>query len=244
MTRSLSTIVLSCMLLASVAFSDGALANDAKTAAKPVKLDATGELLVKIVGTPAPSGLDAAAHASLKSIVAKLKSGDVDGALAAYKTFLHANAKKLGKSGVAQTGDWLVRVALVEPVDDLAGPADKVRFARDAKVKAASGLAGLQAAKENAAKSGKSVSVKLVTVAKYQKFQPATKEVTANLSAAQIQSSIDQVKTDLDSMSEMGEMESLRLQMAMDRMSKMMSTLSNILKKISETSQSITQNLK
>ena len=55
---------------------------------------------------------------------------------------------------------------------------------------------------------------------------------------------IDKAKGDLDSMSEMGEMESLRLQMAMDRMSKMMSTLSNLLKKISDTSTSITQNLK
>lgn len=55
---------------------------------------------------------------------------------------------------------------------------------------------------------------------------------------------IDQLKKDLDSMNEMGEMESLRLQMAMDRMSKMMSTLSNILKKISQTAESITQNLK
>lgn len=45
-------------------------------------------------------------------------------------------------------------------------------------------------------------------------------------------------------MSEMGEMESLRLQMAMDRMSKMMSTLSNLLKKISDTQNSIVQNLK
>ncbi|MGZ3297483.1 MAG: hypothetical protein ACXU8O_00595 [Asticcacaulis sp.] len=54
----------------------------------------------------------------------------------------------------------------------------------------------------------------------------------------------DNMKNDLDSMSEMGETESLRLQMAMDRLSKMMSTLSNILKKTSDTSQSITQNLK
>jgi hypothetical protein len=44
--------------------------------------------------------------------------------------------------------------------------------------------------------------------------------------------------------SEMGEMESLRLQMAMDRMSKMMSTLSNMLKKMAETAEGITQNLK
>ncbi len=54
----------------------------------------------------------------------------------------------------------------------------------------------------------------------------------------------EEVKKDLDSMSEMGEMESLRLQMAMDRMSKMMSTLSNLMKKVSETANQITQNLK
>jgi hypothetical protein len=48
----------------------------------------------------------------------------------------------------------------------------------------------------------------------------------------------------LDSLDNLSEMESLRLQMAMDRQSKMMSTLSNLLKKISDTAQSITQNLK
>ena len=52
------------------------------------------------------------------------------------------------------------------------------------------------------------------------------------------------VKRDLDSMSELGETESLELQMAMDRLSKMMSTLSNILKKISDTADSIVANLK
>ncbi len=60
----------------------------------------------------------------------------------------------------------------------------------------------------------------------------------------ELDAAIDAVKNDLDSMSEMGEMESLRLQMAMDRLSKMMSTLSNILKKSSDTAQGITQNLK
>lgn len=55
---------------------------------------------------------------------------------------------------------------------------------------------------------------------------------------------IESLKNDLDSMNELNEMESLRLQMAMDRMSKMMSTLSNLLKKMSDTSSQITQNLK
>jgi hypothetical protein len=52
------------------------------------------------------------------------------------------------------------------------------------------------------------------------------------------------LQEDLDSKSEMGETESLRLQMAMDRLSKMMETLSNLLKRTSDTAQTITQNLK
>lgn len=55
---------------------------------------------------------------------------------------------------------------------------------------------------------------------------------------------ITSLRADIDSVSELGEMESLRLQMAMDRMSKVMSTLSNILKKMSDTSESIVKSLK
>lgn len=39
-------------------------------------------------------------------------------------------------------------------------------------------------------------------------------------------------------------MEPLRLQMVIDRLSKLMSTLSNLLKKASETAQGVTQNIK
>lgn len=53
-----------------------------------------------------------------------------------------------------------------------------------------------------------------------------------------------ELKNELDSMSEMSEMESLRLQMAVDRFSKVMSALSNILKKISDTQSAIITNLK
>ncbi len=65
-----------------------------------------------------------------------------------------------------------------------------------------------------------------------------------DVTRAEIDSATDGAKRDLDSMSEMGEMESLRLQMAMDRMSKMTSTLSNLLKKVSDTEEEIAANLK
>ncbi len=65
-----------------------------------------------------------------------------------------------------------------------------------------------------------------------------------SMSKQQLSDLEDSIKNDLDSMSEMGETESLRLQLAMDRLSKMMSTLSNILKKMSDTDSSIVQNIK
>ncbi|MEA2203969.1 MAG: hypothetical protein QOE77_745 [Blastocatellia bacterium] len=61
---------------------------------------------------------------------------------------------------------------------------------------------------------------------------------------AELDQEVENIKSTIDSMSEMGEMESLRLQMAMDRMSKMMSTLSNLLKKMSDTAGAIVQNMK
>lgn len=54
----------------------------------------------------------------------------------------------------------------------------------------------------------------------------------------------DEIDAPLDSQGELGETESLRLQMAMDRMSKTMSTLSNVEKKIDDTDSSLVQNLK
>ena len=48
----------------------------------------------------------------------------------------------------------------------------------------------------------------------------------------------------LDSMNDMSEMRSLRLQMTMDRRSKFISTLSNIMKKITNTQDTLVQNIK
>jgi hypothetical protein len=55
---------------------------------------------------------------------------------------------------------------------------------------------------------------------------------------------MDGLREDLDSMNELSEMTSLRLQMLMDRRSKTIETLSNILKKIATTQDSLVQNLK
>ena len=61
---------------------------------------------------------------------------------------------------------------------------------------------------------------------------------------ARILSDPDELKGKLDGMNEMSEITSLRLQMMMDRRSKFISTLSNIMKKVSTTQEAVVQNLK
>ncbi|MBK8605467.1 MAG: hypothetical protein IPN82_01110 [Chitinophagaceae bacterium] len=52
------------------------------------------------------------------------------------------------------------------------------------------------------------------------------------------------MKTDLNSLNEMSELDQIRLQMYMDRRSKMMETLSNLMKKINDTKEDIIKNMK
>jgi hypothetical protein len=61
---------------------------------------------------------------------------------------------------------------------------------------------------------------------------------------AQLRAISDGLRGRLDSMSELSEMTSLRLQMVMDRRSKLIATLSNIMKANSDTQGSIVGNLK
>jgi hypothetical protein len=59
-----------------------------------------------------------------------------------------------------------------------------------------------------------------------------------------LKSLLDDLKGKLDGMNEMSEMTSLRLQMTMDRRSKFISTLSNIMKKVGTTQETLVQNIK
>jgi len=67
---------------------------------------------------------------------------------------------------------------------------------------------------------------------------------SANPTYADLRNLQNGLKGKLDSMNEMSEMTSMRLQMAMDRRSKFIETLSNIMKKTSDTASGIVQNLK
>ena len=67
--------------------------------------------------------------------------------------------------------------------------------------------------------------------------------MTATLYVKTVEAEVTDILDQLDAVGELGETESLRLQMAMDRLSKMMSALSNALKKLSDSS-AIVQDLK
>lgn len=136
--------------------------------------------------------------------------------------------------------------------EDLKAIMAKVKSINNAKAEQRQNLAKAQKAQQERSMtitrydSLKFMSARNVQLAKGQNTGPVKLSSVKRTSPTQseIDALVDQIKNDLDSMSEMGEMESLRLQMAMDRRSKLMSTLSNILKKISKTADEITQNLK
>jgi hypothetical protein len=69
-------------------------------------------------------------------------------------------------------------------------------------------------------------------------------QVRPNPTFADVKAVQSDLKSKLDSMSEMGETESLRLQMVMDRRSKFLEALSNLMKKTSDTSDSVIKNIK
>jgi len=64
------------------------------------------------------------------------------------------------------------------------------------------------------------------------------------LTASALELLRDDLESSLDGMNEMSEMTSLRLQIAMERRSKFIQTLSNIMKKISTTQETLVQNIK
>lgn len=71
-----------------------------------------------------------------------------------------------------------------------------------------------------------------------------TKINTVSVKENEVDATMNKAKSDLDSLSEMGEMNYIKLQMTMDRLAQFESILSNIMKKISDTQESIIQNLK
>jgi hypothetical protein len=73
---------------------------------------------------------------------------------------------------------------------------------------------------------------------------PVRRSVPPQPTYAQLQTLEAQLKGDLDSLNEMSETESMRLQMAMDRRSKFVEALSNIMKKTSATDSAIIKNMK
>jgi hypothetical protein len=69
-------------------------------------------------------------------------------------------------------------------------------------------------------------------------------DLDPNITIHSLKDLLDDLKGKLDGMNELSEMTSLRLQMTMDRRSKFISTLSQMIKKISTTQDMLVQNLK
>jgi hypothetical protein len=74
--------------------------------------------------------------------------------------------------------------------------------------------------------------------------KPVRISVPAKLTYADVRTLPTQLQSNLNSMNDMSETMQLQLQMAMDRQSKLIETLSNLLKKIDDTASNVIQNIK
>ena len=113
--------------------------------------------------------------------------------------------------------------------EDLKAIMDKVKTINDAKQKQREMLNKVQAITGSAQTAHDPESVLQVMLTTYVK---------------QIDAEAQALFNEVGSLNELGEEEILRLQALMDRLSKMMSVLSNVMKKLSDTSNQIVQNLK
>jgi hypothetical protein len=87
----------------------------------------------------------------------------------------------------------------------------------------------------------------LMTIAAHQserEVQTLADELTITREHARRTKQVDGASDKLDALGELSEMESMRLQMMLDRRSKFIEALSNIKKRIAETNDAIVQNLK
>ncbi len=193
-----------------------------------------------------PAAVTAAQRTQLDAIVAKLRAGDIEGAEALWRQFGERYFTKANAGEARLIERWLVRQGLLETSSEVALAADQARFAAEQKQEQDAFLRDLQAAKL-ALKSPTATRVvsTVVLTPTFTKGAPAVaSRPVVTLTAAKVDPLIAEAKARLDALSSLSEMTSLRLQMTMDRRSKFISTLSNILKKISQTSDSVVSNIK
>ncbi len=134
--------------------------------------------------------------------------------------------------------------ATKESQEDLKAIMDKVKAINESKQKlrtAESSLKNSQAAVSRAQLDSFRL---LLTKTPAVKPKPAAANRMTPVTRQEINDMAGKISQELKSLNEMNEMEALRLQMAMDRQSKTISTVSNLLKKVSQTADTVIQNLK
>jgi uncharacterized spore protein YtfJ len=178
------------------------------------------------IGSPSDADIEAMAFLVLMQ-AAQSAQEDLKAIMASVKTINNS------REGVRQ---MLERLERDRAQNQGLSPAASVKPAPDGCIKLGVACATLAGPLDN------DVDAELASALVHKAYDSAVGKGVST--KAELDSALDKAKGQLDSMSEMGEMESLRLQMAMDRMSKLMSTLSNLLKKISDTSSGIVQNIK
>lgn len=193
-----------------------------------------------------PAALTAAQRAQLDAIVARYRANDMVAADTLWRAFATQYFTKATAADAPQVQRWVVREAVLEPDAELALAADHVRFLSEQKQEVDAMLRDLRALRPVLTTATATRQARQITLTPtFSKGAAAiSSRSTRTMTASQVDAAVAQLKSQSDSLSGLTEQMSLRLQLAMDRRAQVIQTLSNILKKVSSTSETIIGNLK
>ncbi len=179
----------------------------------------------------------------IKSIAQEANQKNLSAEEVQVKTSSYGMLGSMGSQDIEALAFLVLMQASKSAQEDLKAIMAKVKSLNNQKSKVREAIAALNN-KNSTITRAKLDSCKLLI----QSTTNVQKTKTVSSSRAVTQSEINETITRLsdqrDSLSEMGEEQQLKLQMLLDRRSKLMSTLSNLMKKISQTQDSIIANLK
>ena len=184
------------------------------------------------------------AHASwVRSTATRVSEGKLEPSKVHEEGTSYANLSGLGGSDIEALVFLVLMQASKDAQEDLKEIMSNLKSINEKKAKLRQAL---QALKEgNAIRYNTQLdSLKRAAGLVKQEPKPVRAVALKPVTKVELDNTILDTDKEMDGISEMGDMHSLRLQMYMDRHSKISSVLSNILKKISAASSSIIANLK
>ncbi|HXH62403.1 MAG TPA: hypothetical protein VNI20_13730 [Fimbriimonadaceae bacterium] len=199
-----------------------------------------------------PKSVGRSQRAEVAKIVALLRQSKTREATVAWKGFCTEFAQANMTRGSSAVGDdvgsivqLVLRESYLESTNDLRDMADKVKYFNDMKKALREQISSLRSTSQGM-RRGQRATITLVNVDR--QYKPGAKGVTDGRRAVytreQIDSYVNRLNTDLETVGDDAQMQQLQLQQMLEKRQQLMQTISNICKVMNDSAKSIINNMK